>query len=277
MPKVLTKEQIKQYHEEGFIFPIQVIPKDEALAIAAKIEEAERLFPQEIHAKNRNNLHLSFSFLDKLVHNKIVVDAMEDLLGPDLALWATVMFIKEPSSEHYVSWHQDATYMGMNANRFATPWISLSTSDRNTGCMTMIPGAHLQEIVNHEDTFDNNNILTRGQIINNVDESLGVDLILEPGEMSIHSATVVHASKPNRSNNRRIGFALQSYMPPNIKQVFGENFWTHVRGKKRCDPNGMTLDRPRYDMDPNTVAQRKIVNENLARILYKDSDIKRNY
>ncbi|MAF94693.1 MAG: phytanoyl-CoA dioxygenase [Rhodospirillaceae bacterium] len=277
MPKVLTKEQIKQYHEEGFIFPIQVIPKDEALAIAAKIEEAERLFPQEIHAKNRNNLHLSFSFLDKLVHNKIVVDAMEDLLGPDLALWATVMFIKEPSSEHYVSWHQDATYMGMNANRFATPWISLSTSDRNTGCMTMIPGAHLQEIVNHEDTFDNNNILTRGQIINNVDESLGVDLILEPGEMSIHSGTVVHASKPNRSNNRRIGFALQSYMPPNIKQVFGKNFWTHVRGKKRCDPNGMTLDRPRYDMDPNTVAQRKIVNENLARILYKDSDIKRNY
>ena len=277
MPKVLTKEQIKQYHEEGFIFPIQVIPKDEALAIAAKIEEAERLFPQEIHAKNRNNLHLSFSFLDKLVHNKIVVDAMEDLLGPDLALWATVMFIKEPSSDHYVSWHQDATYMGMNANRFATPWISLSTSDRNTGCMTMIPGAHLQEIVNHEDTFDNNNILTRGQIINNVDESLGVDLILEPGEMSIHSGTVVHASKPNRSNNRRIGFALQSYMPPNIKQVFGKNFWTHVRGKKRCDPNGMTLDRPRYDMDPNTVAQRKIVNENLARILYKDSDIKRNY
>ena len=251
--------------------------KDKALAIAAKIQEAERLFPEEIHAENRNNLHLSFSFLDKLVHNKIVVDAMEDLLGPDLALWATVMFIKEPSSEHYVSWHQDATYMGMNANRFATPWISLSTSDRNTGCMTMIPGAHLQEIVNHEDTFDNNNILTRGQIINNVDESLGVDLILEPGEMSIHSGTVVHASKPNRSNNRRIGFALQSYMPPNIKQVFGENFWTHVRGKKRCDPNGMTLDRPRYDMDPNTVAQRKIVNENLARILYKDSDIKRNY
>ena len=277
MPKVLTKKQIKQYHDEGFVFPIRIMSKDEALAIAAKIEKAEKLYPEEMHAENRNNLHLSFSFLDKLVHNKVVVDAMEDLLGPDLALWATVMFIKEPSSEHYVSWHQDATYMGMNANRFATPWISLSTSDRNTGCMTMIPGAHLQEIVNHEDTFDNNNILTRGQIINNVDESLGVDLILEPGEMSIHSGTVVHASKPNRSNNRRIGFALQSYMPPNIKQVFGKNFWTHVRGKKRCDPNGMTLDRPRYDMDPNTVAQRKIVNENLARILYKDSDIKRNY
>jgi len=277
MPKVLTKEQIKQYHEEGFVFPIRIMSKDEALAIATKIENAEKLYPKEMHSENRNNLHLSFSFLDKLVHNKIVVDAIEDLLGPDLALWATVMFIKEPSSGHYVSWHQDATYMGMNANRFATPWISLSTSDRNTGCMTMIPGTHLQEIVNHEDTFDNNNILTRGQIINNVDESLGVDLILEPGEMSIHSGTVVHASKPNRSNNRRIGFALQSYMPPNIKQVFGKNFWTHVRGKKRCDPNGMTLDRPRYDMDPNTVAQRKIVNENLARILYKDSDIKRNY
>jgi ectoine hydroxylase-related dioxygenase (phytanoyl-CoA dioxygenase family) len=202
---------------------------------------------------------------------------MEDLMGPDLALWATVMFIKEPSSEYYVSWHQDATYMGMNGNRFATPWISLSTCNRETGCMTMIPGTHLQEIISHEDTFDNNNILTRGQVVRNIDESLGVDLILEPGEMSIHSGTVVHASKPNRSNNRRIGFALQSYMPPNIKQVLGENFWTHIRGKQRSDPDGMTLDRPRYDMDPNTVAQRKIVNENLARILYKDSDLERNY
>ena len=277
MPKVLTKEQIEQYHEEGFVFPIRVMSKDEALTIATKIEEVERLFPEEIHAENRNNLHLSFSFLDKLVHNKVVVDAMEDLLGPDLALWATVMFIKEPSSEHYVSWHQDATYMGMNSNRFATPWISLSTCNRETGCMTMIPGTHLQEIVSHEDTFDNDNILTRGQVIKNIDESLGVDLILEPGEMSIHSGTVVHASRPNRSNKRRVGFALQSYMAPNIKQVLGENIWTHVRGKQRSDADGMTLDRPKYDMDPITVAQRKVANKNLARILYKDSDLKRNY
>ncbi len=269
--------QIKQYHDEGFVFPIRIMSKDEALAIAAMIENAEKLYPEEMHAENRNNLHLSFSFLDKLVHNKVVVDAMEDLLGPDLALWATVMFIKEPSSEHYVSWHQDATYMGMNANRFATPWISLSTCNMEAGCMTMIPGNHLQEILSHEDTFDNDNILTRGQVINNVDESLGVDLILEPGEMSIHSGTIVHASKPNRSNNRRIGFALQSYMPPDIKQVVGKNIWTHVRGKQRSDPDGMTLDRPKYDMDPNTVAQRKIANKNLARILYKDSDLKRNY
>ena len=167
--------------------------------------------------------------------------------------------------------------MGMNGNRFATPWISLSTCNRETGCMTMIPGNHLQEILTHEDTFDNDNILTRGQVIKNVDESLGVDLILEPGEMSIHSGTVVHASKPNRSNNRRVGFALQSYIPPDIKQVAGKNIWTHVRGKQRSDPDGMTLDRPKYDMDPNTVAQRKIANKNLARILYKDSDLKRNY
>ena len=277
MPKVLTKEQIEQYHDEGFVFPIRVIPEDEALAIAAKIEEAERLYPKEIHAESRNNLHLSFSFLDRLVHNRTVVDAMEDILGPDLALWATVMFIKEPSSKHYVSWHQDATYMGMNDNRFTTPWISLSASNTETGCMSMIPGSHIQEIRSHEDTFEKNNILTRGQAIMDVDESSAVDLILELGEMSIHSGTVIHASKPNRSNNRRVGFALQSYMPPNIKQVVGRNIWTHVRGKQRSDPDDMTLDRPKYDMDPNTVAQRRIANENLAQILYKDSDVKRNY
>ncbi len=277
MPKVLTKDQIKQYQEDGFVFPIRVISEDEALAIAEKIKDAERRYPDEIHAENRNNLHLSFKFLDELVHNKIVVDAMEDLLGPDLSLWATVMFTKEPSSNHYVSWHQDATYMGMDDNRFATPWISLSTSNIVTGCMSMIPGSHIQQIREHEDTFDKDNILTRGQVVKDVDESLAVDLIMEPGQMSIHSGTVVHGSKPNQSSKRRIGFALQSYMPPNIQQLVGKNIWTHVRGKKRNDPNGIMLDRPEYDMDPKTVAQRKIANENLSQILYENSYYKRNY
>ena len=114
MLKVLTKQQIEQYHDEGFISPIQVIPGVEALSIKSQLEEVEAQFPEEINAESRNNLHLSFEFLDALAHNPIIVDAMEDLIGPDIALWATVMFIKEPSSKHYVSWHQDATYMGMN-------------------------------------------------------------------------------------------------------------------------------------------------------------------
>ena len=277
VPRVLTKLQIEQYHDQGFISPIRVISEQEALSIKDELEQVEKEFPEEINSESRNNLHLSFAFLDALAHNKIIVDAIEDLIGPDISLWASVMFIKEPSSKQYVSWHQDATYMGLDSLDFPTPWIALSPSNIETGCMTMIAGSHKTKIQNHEDTFAENNILTRGQVIQDVDESKAVDLILQPGEMSIHHGAVIHGSQPNNSNQRRIGFSLQSYMPNNVKQIVGRNLWTHVRGQKRQDDDGILLDRPRFNMDPNTVAQRKIANENLSEILYKGAKEKRNY
>ena len=277
MSKVLTKAQIEQYHDEGFISPVRVISEQEAHLIKQELEMVEAEFPEEINAESRNNLHLSFAFLDALAHNEIIVDAMEDLIGPNISLWASVMFIKEPSSKHYVSWHQDATYMGLDSLNFPTPWVALSPSNKETGCMTMIAGSHKTKIQEHEDTFAENNILTRGQVIQNVDESKAVDLILEPGEMSIHHGAVIHGSQPNNSTHRRIGFSLQSYMPPNIKQIVGRNIWTHVRGKKREDEDGILLDRPKFNMDPATVEQRRIANENMSEILYNGAKIKRNY
>ena len=277
MPRVLTKEQIEQYYDQGFISPIRVISEKEALSIKDELEQVEKEFPHEINSESRNNLHLSFAFLDALAHNTIIVDAIEDLIGPNISLWASVMFIKEPSSKQYVSWHQDATYMGLDSLDFPTPWIALSPSNKETGCMTMIAGSQKTNIQTHEDTFAENNILTRGQVIQDVDESKAVDLILKPGEMSIHHGAVIHGSQPNNSNQRRIGFSLQSYMPNNIKQIVGRNLWTHVRGQKRQVGDGIFLDRPRFNMDPRTVAQRKIANENLSEILYKGAKEKRNY
>ena len=277
MPKVLTKEQIEQYHDEGFISPLRVISEADALSIKTQLEEVEAQYPEEINAESRNNLHLSFAFLDALAHNTTIVDAMEDLIGPDIALWASVMFIKEPSSKQYVSWHQDATYMGLDSVDFPTPWIALSPSNKETGCMTMISGSHKSEIRKHEDTYAENNILTRGQVIPNVDENKAVDLILRPGEMSIHHGAIIHGSQPNNSDQRRIGFSLQSYISPEIRQVVGRNIWTHIRGKARHDIDGLTLERPKYNMDPITVSQRKIAEENLSDILYKGAKLKRKY
>ena len=277
MPKVLTKDQIEQYHDQGFISPLRVISEADALSIKTQLEEVEAQYPEEINAESRNNLHLSFAFLDALAHNTTIVDAMEDLIGPDIALWASVMFIKEPSSKQYVSWHQDATYMGLDSVDFPTPWIALSPSNIETGCMTMISGSHKSEIRKHEDTYAENNILTRGQVIPNVDENKAVDLILRPGEMSIHHGAIIHGSQPNNSDQRRIGFSLQSYISPEIRQVVGRNIWTHIRGKARHDIDGLTLERPKYNMDPITVSQRKIAEENLSDILYKGAKLKRKY
>ncbi|MEC9460134.1 MAG: phytanoyl-CoA dioxygenase family protein [SAR324 cluster bacterium] len=277
MSKILTADQIQEYHENGFVSPIRVMSEDEACSIKTKLEEAEKKFPQDFNPENRNNLHLIFPFLDELAHNSVIVNAVEDLLGPDISLWASVMFSKDPATDHFVSWHQDATYMGMNSCDFLTPWIALTQSNIEMGCMTMIPGSHKQNIRKHEDTFAENNILTRGQVVKDVDESILVDLILKPGEMSIHHGAVIHGSKPNKSKHRRIGFALQSYMSPKVEQIVGKNMWMHIRGKQRQDRDGLNLYRPQFDMDPLSVSQRKLANENYSYILYNGAKIKRKY
>jgi len=277
MPKVFSQSQVDQYHEEGYLSPIDLISESEAIAIREQLEEAERLHPEHINAENRNNAHLVFSFLDKLAFNETLLDIVEDLIGPNFSLWGSVLFIKDPSSPHYVSWHQDATYMGMTSNNFVTPWIALSPSNRETGCMSMVPGTHKNSIRPHDDTFAEDNILTRGQVVKDVDESKAVDLILKPGQMSLHHGEIVHGSQANLSQERRVGYALQSYMTNDITQHIGKNMWLPARGETHSGPDTVLLHRPESDMHEDAVRQRAVVNENFGDILYHGSKQRRNY
>jgi len=277
MPKFLTQAELAQYREEGYLSPIDLMSESEAKEILSQLEEAERLHPEHINAENRNNPHLVFKFLDDLAFNKIILDAVEDIVGSDFSLWGSVLFIKEPSSKHFVSWHQDATYMGMTSNNFVTPWIALSPSNRETGCMSMIPGSHRNSIVAHDDTFGKDNILTRGQVVKDVDESKAVDLIMRPGQMSLHHGEIVHGSQPNQSNQRRVGFALQSYMSNDVQQHIGENMWLPVRGKVRSQPGTTLLSRPVTSMSAESVSQREVINKNFSDILYHGAEQRRGY
>lgn len=277
MPKYLSHAQINEYHETGFLSPIDLISESEAASYRQQLEEAERLHPEHINAENRNNTHLVFDFLDALAFHPILLDIVEDLIGPDFSLWGSVLFIKDPGSPHFVSWHQDATYMGMTSNNFVTPWIALSPSNRDTGCMSMIPGSHKNDIRPHDDTFAQDNILTRGQVVKDVDESSAIDLILRPGQMSLHHGEVVHGSQPNLSSERRIGFALQSYMSNEITQHIGKNMWLPVRGKMRDQSDFIPLSRPEKNMHANAISQRERVNQNFSDILYHGAEQRRNY
>ena len=276
MPKILSQQQINHYHEFGYVSPIDVMSEDEAAAYLQKLEETESNYPDEINAQNRNNAHLSFSFLDQLVHHPVIVDAVEDLIGPNISLWGSVLFIKEPQSEGFVSWHQDATYMGIYPHDFVTPWLALTPSNVNNGCMSMVPGSHINHIRPHEDTFDENNILTRGQRVTDVDTTKAVNLILKPGQMSLHHGEIIHGSLPNKSQKRRVGYAMQGFMPPQSTQIIGENFWTPIRGNNERE-NSTSLQRPAFDMDPIGVENRNRVNKNWSEILYAGAKQKRAY
>ncbi|NCF35407.1 MAG: phytanoyl-CoA dioxygenase [Gammaproteobacteria bacterium] len=276
MPKILTQQQVEQYRQQGFLSPIDVMSEEEASRYAQQLQAAEVEYPQELNAENRNNPHLAFGFLDQLAHHPVILDAVEDLIGPDFALWGSVLFIKEPETRHYVSWHQDATYVGISPHDYVTPWLALTPSDRETGCMSMIPGSHRDDIQPHLETFHDDNILTRGQAIQEVDESVAVDLILRPGQMSLHHCRVIHGSQPNRSKQRRVGFALQGYVPAGGRQYLGANYWLPIRGNF-MQADFIELERPASDMDPQALGERRKANQNWADILYQGAGRKRAY
>lgn len=271
----LTDAQIAGFHRDGFLSPLDVFSEAEALRLRTELEDAERRWPEAFQGAARNNAHLNLMCLDEIVHNSALVDIIEDLIGPNILNYGTVLFIKEANDPGFVSWHQDATYMGLEPHAGITAWVALSNADEEAGCMRMIPGSH-GTIRHHDDTYGEENILTRGQEVADVDETLAVSTPLRPGQMSLHNATVIHSSQPNRSNDRRIGFVIQSYIPPEVRQTVMATGAQLVRGAD-TKGNFEMLARPKRDMDPMDVAKRDWVNQTWSDILYRGAEKRRDY
>ena len=277
MPKFLSQELIARYERDGFLSPLDLLSEDEAAGIRRELEAAEERWPDAFTGAGRNNAHLTLTCLDAIVHHPVLLDAVEDLIGPDILAYGSVLFIKEPQDPGFVSWHQDCRYMGLEPHHAAvTAWLALTPSNAVNGCMSMVPGSHKAGVLEHVDTFAETNILTRGQSIEGVDEAAAVDLVLRPGQFSLHAMRTVHGSKPNLGDDRRIGFTIQCYMTPEVHQTIAPTMAQLVRGG---DPNGHfeAAPRPREDMAPEAVAARERNNAEWAEILYAGAERQRDY
>ncbi|NKB60907.1 MAG: phytanoyl-CoA dioxygenase [Gammaproteobacteria bacterium] len=273
---ILSHKQIEQYHQQGYCAPVDIMPESDAQALRDELERCERDYPEHIHGKKRNNTHHFLKFMDNIVFHPRVVGAVQDILGPDLLLYGSVLFIKEPESAGYVSWHQDGIYMGLQPLNFITPWIALTHSNPTNGCMSVIPGSHKDAIRQHHDSFGEDNILTRGQKVENVNENDAVDLILKPGQMSLHHPQLIHGSKPNLSQDRRIGIALQAYITPDVKQTVGKGYALHISGEDKFNHFQMAT-RPKADANPNDIKWRNSVEKDWSEILYNGAKVTREY
>jgi hypothetical protein len=227
---VLSDGDVRRFREEGFVSPVRVMDDDEAADLLAVIERHEAHEGKPLDGATRHKTHLLFRRLGELVIDPRVVQPIIDLYGQDLLCWSTSFFIKEPRDPAFVSWHQDATYWGLSRPDVVTAWIALSPSTRDNGALEVIPGTHLIDQLPHHDTFEADNLLSRGQEISvDVDESRAVTLELRPGEMSLHHVRLVHGSAPNRSGTRRVGFAIR-YLPTSVAPVGRVDSATLVSG-----------------------------------------------
>lgn len=264
----LPPQAVDHYRRAGYVSPIRVMTAAEAEGCRRKLEAAEasgRLPEGALRTKS----HLLLTWVDEIVRNPRVLDAVESVIGPDILVWGTSFFIKEPRNPSYVSWHQDLTYWGLEPADIVTAWIALSESSRENGAMRVIPGTHTMEVVPHKDTFAADNLLSRGQEVSvEVDEREAVALELEPGEMSLHHVKLIHGSDPNPSHKRRIGLAVR-YIPTRVRQVAGDvDSASLVRG---TDAFGhfRPEQRPLADLSEAALAHHAQVTGESMRILMR--------
>ena len=266
----LSNEQINQYKEDGYIAPIDVLTKDEAEEVKKEIEYIEKKWPNEIEGLGRNYVHLISPVLDKVSHNSKILDAVESIIGKDILVCGTTLFIKNPDKKGFVSFHQDAKYIGLEPHNWVTGWLAVTDANEENGCMRMLKGSHKKDLKFHDQKFDENNLLTRGQTIENVPINETTPVILKAGQLSLHHPTIIHGSGLNKSKERRIGFAIQSYIGTNVDQVLGKIYVQQARGNDTFKFH-QHVKRPTELMNENDIITRKKANEELSKIFYSGS------
>src|SRR3984885_748281 len=217
----------------------------------------------------RHKPHLLLTWLNDLIRHPRILDAVEDVIGPDILCWGTTFFTKEARNPGYVSWHQDSTYWGLEPPDIITAWVAFTDSNAANGAMRVIPATHKMDQVPHRDTFAADNLLSRGQEIEvEVNARDAAMLELAAGEMSLHHVRLIHGSDPNPSDDRRIGFAIR-YVPTYVRQGAGSHdSATLVRGTDTF--HHFEQERPPdADMSPEAVAYHAAITGAYAQILMR--------
>ncbi|WP_420862629.1 phytanoyl-CoA dioxygenase family protein [Algirhabdus cladophorae] len=256
----LTQKQIDQYWEDGYLFPIRVMSAEDAQTLRAELEqiEAEWLdngLPLPLNTYKRVNSQVVLPSSYDIGVNERILDAVEGVLGPDILLYSVEFLTKEAHTKQVVTMHQDLTYWGMGEiDGLTTAWLALSPATPESGCMDFVQASHKNPILPHEDTFDKDNLLSRGQeIAVDIADEDKVAVVLQPGEISLHHGLTIHGSGPNTSDDRRIGCVIR-YATPALKKTGGErDYGVLARGEDKFGYFNL-YDRPSEPFSADSLA-----------------------
>ncbi len=224
----LTQTQTDQYWRDGYLFPIRAMPLAEAATLRRNLEALEAKWldnglPLPLNTYKRINAQIVMPIAHQIGMHTGVLEVVKGVLGADIMLYSVEFLIKEPNTKAVVTMHQDLTYWGMGEiDGLTTAWLALSPATVHSGCMDFVRGSHKNPILPHEDSFDADNLLSRGQEIKvDVAQKDKVAVELQPGEISLHHGLTIHGSGPNTSGDRRIGVVIR-YMRPDVRKTGGE-------------------------------------------------------
>jgi ectoine hydroxylase-related dioxygenase (phytanoyl-CoA dioxygenase family) len=210
-------QQRSAFVSDGFAAPLDVMSPQDAESYRVRVEEFIASVPDA--GRLRTKVHLECPALMELVHRREILDAVSDVLGPDLLCRSSSLFVKDPHDGTFVAWHQDGTYWELDPPHVAIAWLALTPSTATNGAVRVLPGSHRRPPMTHEHTGRPGNLLTRGQeIVDHIDAAQAVTVELRPGQMSLHDIWLAHSSAPNRSERRRIGYAIR-YVAAHVRNT----------------------------------------------------------
>ena len=218
--KALTQEQVASYRHDGFLFPLAALTPGEVatcLAGLARLEKELGSPVAEADIKWRSHAHAHSPWFNDLIRHPRILDAVEDLIGPDILVWTSTFFIKEPHSPTFAAWHQDATYFGLEPKESVCAWVALTDASSEAGCMEALSSRGAPRQRHHAALGLANSINRAGQtIVEALDESAPVAMSLPAGSFSLHHELAVHRSAPNHAAHRRVGIGL-NYIPTHVR------------------------------------------------------------
>ncbi|MEM7060669.1 MAG: phytanoyl-CoA dioxygenase family protein [Pseudomonadota bacterium] len=236
----LSQAEATAYANEGYVVPEYRLPDAQLTGLQNALDEAiannpgvrpEHLVSIHVKGKNAEGVVGSSAFLD-LAADPDILDLVEGCIGPDIVLWGCHLFCKPAGDGLEVPWHQDGHYWPIRPLATCTVWVALEASDRENGCLRVIPGSHRPAALK-EHLREEGGALTQKLGDDAFNEADAVDVELEPGQMSLHDVYMIHGSNRNGSTRRRAGLAIR-YMP--ATSLFDREIF------KRSDSSGFTVD-----------------------------------
>ena len=226
---MLSQQDVESYRRDGYLPGRRLLSaaeverfRNDCLRTCAEplVLADQNPYSLKRHASNRVKPYLLFPWAAQLVRHTAVLDLVEAVIGPDILVFHTTVWLKAAHSENYVPWHQDATYFGLAPFEHVTAWVALTSSRPESGCVRVIPSSHHNgQLAHFDDHSDPLTMLSRGQkLADAIRDEAAVDLVLEPGDVSLHHTLTVHSSGTNQSDDWRIGVGI-SYIPTSVRHI----------------------------------------------------------
>lgn len=232
----IAPDLAEQFRTDGFAFPVNALTPTEAEQALTECHTYLRTVSAAGGALARYatfpKIHLVSTWADRIVHHPAILDAAEALLGPELLVWSTNLFVRPAHSGSSLAWHQDAVYLGLNGfqQHAVRVWVALTDTTVANGTMRYARGSHLRGTLPHRFGGSELEDIVRGEEITvDIDEAAAVDVVLKAGQCSMHHLAMAHCSGPNHTADGRFNLAID-YISPQVSPTVGEDSALLVRG-----------------------------------------------